>query len=613
MAGDTPSTGAPIVEVADLTVDLAAETVHRAGEPLELPHLSFRLLAALIRHAPNRVDKDTLIDDVWQGGVVSDETLAQRVRLLRQALGEDSRSPRYIAAVRGRGYRLICPVSVRTSGGRAVPSRRWLLVAASVLGVAGLLAGLWLARTAPPISSVEAVAVLPFDDLSPGGGYRYFADGMQEELLSRLTRFGDLAVLSRTSTERFRGSAVTIPDIGRRLGADAVIEGSVRVAGPQVRITVQLIDAANDRHLWADSYERELTVRDVFAIQADVANQVARALALEYAAANRSQTPGIPTENLAAYNAYLLGRYHTFRQTAGDLAQAVEHLENATALDPQFAEAYAALGWAHSFRGTSYGRQRPGDVYPKAREAALRALAIDSDLADARSLYADILTWYDWDFQAAEREYRKTEAIDPYTVLGYALFLSSQQRHDEAIERVERRLSVHPDDPYVHVNAGWRYLHAGDFERAVAAGERGRSHPDAASLIGHAQLGAGRVIDAIATFEADLATTGRRPRQVANLASAFFRAGRVAEGRDLLAELERAARERYVSPVVLAAPAFAAGDADTGFARLRDAVKQRDRGVIFLKVTPMLDDYRDDPRYETLLRDVGLVDVSSRI
>lgn len=593
--------------VDDLVVDLGAGTVTRDGLAIDLPDLSFRLLAALLRHAPGRVDKDQLIADVWEGGVVSDETLAQRIRLLRQALGESSQSPRYIAAVRGRGYRLISQVRPFDGRPERRKSRPALAVAAAGMVLAGLL--LWYAAqdaaTDRESGVPVALAVLPFTDMSETRKHQFFADGMHDELLSRLASIDGLSVISRTSVEPYRDRDLRLPDIAAALGADMIIEGSVRVDGDQLRITVQLIDAATDRHRWAESYDRELSVQNIFTIQHEVAEQIARALQVGHVAPSGVSSP-LPTDSLEAYNLYLLGRYHAFRQSPGDLEMAVDFLEEATRLDASFAEAYAVLGWAWGFLGTEYGGRKPRDVYPKAKEAALRALSLDADLADARTLYADILTWYDWDFEAAEREYLKTIELEPLNVLGYGLFLSARERHDEAIAVVEQRLAATPDDPYVRVNAGWRYFHAGLYDRAAAAAKSGARHPDSTSLLGWSRLAMGENDAAIRAFEADIDQYGRGPRQLSNLAAASFEAGMPEAGRALLQELLRMSEQAYVSPALVATVYFAADDPDTGFELLEEALQQRARDLIFLRVSWMLKGYRDDPRYEDLVARVGL-------
>jgi len=596
------------LRILDIHIDMASGTVWRDAEVIDLPNLSFRLLGALARRAPAMIGKDELIAEVWGDVVVSDETLMQRVRLLRQALGDDSQNPRYITAVRGRGYRMNAPVEAVTAGAESTPpnrSLRWrigIAVAITIIIVLGLSIGL---RGGPEPLAISTLAVLPFNDMSEDGNFGYFADGMQEELLARLSRLDEVAVLSRTSAEQFRTTTGSVPDISRALKADAIIEGSVRVIGDKVRITVQLIEGATDQHLWAETYEQEMTVANIFAIQNEVANRIAEALQIEYQR-QQSASLGLPTADIEAYDLYLLGRYHTFRQTPESLDLAVQYLERAIEIDANFAEAYATLGWAYSFLGTGYGRRQPRTVFPQAREAALRALELDDQLADAHSLYADILAWYDWEFELAESEYRRTITLDPLNVLGYALFLSTQGRHNEAVEMVERRLEVSRDDDYVQVNAGWRYLHAGRLDDAIRAASRARSHPDAPSLLGFSKLAQGEQAEAIAVFEEDLRRQGRGQIQLGNLAYAYFRAGDEAGARELLDELEAEAESRYLSPLLLAAVYFASGDDARGYALLNDAVDARARGVIFLDVSPSFEDQRNDPRFLTILQRVGL-------
>ncbi len=590
--------------VLDLEVDLDRETVRRVKQTIDLPDLSFRLLAVLIRHAPHRVSKDELINEVWDHTVVSDETLAQRVRLLRQALGEDSQNPRYFSSVRGRGYRLIC--DVKPLGEAASQHKtRSRLIGAALLAFAALLFLNELHDESPPAPPENSIAVLPFADMSADSDYGYFADGMQEELLTRLTDIGGLDVSSRTSVEAYRSTSLGIPEIAELLGVSAIIEGSVRIDEDRVRITVQLIDAQSDQHLWADNFDSTLSVQNIFSIQEEVATKIAEALRLEYTRNTNPAPLQLPTASLAAYSAYLLGRYHTFRQTPDDLALAVAHLTEATTLDPEFAEAFASLGWAYSFLGTSYGNVPPREVYPQAKEAALKALALDSNLSDARTLYADILTWYDWDFVAAEREYKKTLQLNPLNVLGYALFLGSQKRHAEAIELIERRIQAQPDDVYVRVNAAWRFLSAGQYERALEEAMRAGNHPDAPAVLGWATLALGDTQGAISIFELDLKSRGHMPSQLSRLAAVYFLSGNRTKGEELLGELEAMAASEYFSPALLSEVYFAADDVDNGFVSLQNAVDARAREVIFMQVNHSLDGWRDDPRYLDLVRSIG--------
>ncbi len=595
------------LRILDIDIDTGSGTVWRRNVVIDLPELSFRLLATLAHEAPAMVSKDDLIAKVWGDVVVSDETLMQRVRLLRQALGDDSQNPRFIASVRGRGYRLASPVEVipaRNTQHRYF--RRWpLVLGAIVLGAAAAFVVTDGREDGPQPPMISTLAVLPFEDLSEDKRFGFFADGMQEELLTRLAGLEEVAVLSRTSVERFRDSEDSIPEISALLDADGIIEGSVRVSDDRLRITVQLIDGADDKHLWAESYDEELTVENVFAIQERVANSIAEALKAEYQQ-QQSNALGLPTNDVEAYNLYLLGRYQTFRQTPENLELAVQYLQQATERDTEFAEAYAALGWAYAFQGTGYGRSDPGSVFPLAREAALRALEINDRLADAHSLYGDILTWYDWEFRLAEVEYRRTMALDPLNVLGYALLLSSQSRHDEAIELVNTRLRAAPDDDYVKINAGWNLWRAGRYAEVIDLALQVRDHPDAYSLLGFAYLHSGEITMALAAFEEDIRRQGRGQTQLGNLAGAYFKAAEPAKAQSFLDELEGQADTEIVSPLMLSWIYFAKGNEARAYELLESAVDIRERGVIFLNVSSSFSEQREDPRFIAILERVGL-------
>lgn len=595
------------LRVLDFDIDTASGTVWCRDEVIDLPELSFRLLVTLALKAPAMVSKDDLISAVWGDVIVTDESLMQRVKLLRQVLGDDSQNPRYIASVRGRGYRMAAPVEVIPAGARNAKNRssRRLgavvgVVVLAILAVLGVSIGF---QEEPP--AIHSLAVLPFNDLSEDQSFGYFADGMQEELLARLAGLEGVSVLSRTSVERFRNTSDSIPDIAGSLGADGIIEGSVRVSDDRLRITVQLIDGAADQHLWAESYEEALTVENVFAIQEKVANSIAEALRAEYQR-RQSDALGLPTTDIEAYNLYLLGRYQTFRQSPENLKLAVQYLEQATERDPDFAEAYAALGWAYAFQGTDYGRSVPRSVFPLAQKAALRALELDDRLADAHSLYADILTWYDWRFQLAEIEYQRAMALDPLNVLGYALFLSSQSRHEEAIELVERRLAAAPEDDYVNINAGWTYVRAARYKDAIAAAAKVQDHPDTLRLLGFGHLGNAENTAALAAFEEDIRQQGRGQVQLFNLAYAYFKVGRSSDAEEFLDELEGQAETRFVSSLMLAAIYFAKEDEDRGYELLESAVEDRERGVIFLNTSSAFAGQHNDPRFIAILQRIGL-------
>ncbi len=624
MSADPSKSSEVLLQVGDLLVDTYARTVLSNGEVVDLPDLSFRLLLALARHAPNRVGKEELIAEVWEGLEVGDETLTQRVRLLRQAISEDNDRSNYIQTIRNQGYRLAVPVvspaesarsaasTTEQSAQPAVPSSPASWKSALLVPIAAcLVLAVYLGfRDNAPVSSppsAQGIAVLPFTQLATERDNDYFALGIHEELLNRLSEIEDFAVVPHRSVLPYQASDLSAAELAQALNVEAIVEGSVRLTGDQVRINAQLIDGQTDRYIWSKSFERELSIENLFAIQAELAAAIADSLQVQLSEPQRASLVSLPTEDLEAYNLYLLGRYHTSRYTPSDLAQAVALLRNAVEIDPQFGQAWASLGWAYSFQGTSYGDHPPTEVYPRAREAALRALALDSELADAHSLYGDILSWYDWDWEAAEREYRRSLELDPFNaLLSYVLFLGTQLRHDEALVLVQNLLNEFPQDPAVHINAAWRYMLARDFERAISQAQLAGNHADVLAVQGWANLFMGNTGAALDLFSKDVAAKPGDSRAHSNLAVATIRNGDKERGQALLDQLLTKSEGEYVAAELIAVVFFELGELDAGFEWLGRAFAERSRGLIFLLEDPIYDGVREDPRFSRLLVRLGL-------
>lgn len=598
--------------VDDLRVDAKRGNVTRNAVELALPELSFRLLLALVKAAPNRVAKDQLIAEVWAGGVVSDETLTQRVRLLRQALGDSLKQPRYIAAVRNFGYRLVAPVTAgQSEPNLEVPSvpthRRHWLIAACLLSLLVAVAAMLYQPSIPDSGSVRgrSIAVLPLRNLNADVGQEYLVDGIHYELINRLSRLDGLSVVSRTSVLPYVESGLKSSEIAEQLRVDFLLEGDVQRSGDRLRVHVQLIDGANDRNVWSQVFERNFSMQSLFEIQSTVAENLASALQLEISGTDRSKLVRLPTTDLANYDRFLLGRHHVYKLSSQDLAIAVGLLEQVVSKDPAYAQAWAALGRAYAFQASGYADVMPVDIYPKALAASQQALQLNPNLADAHSLQADLLAWYEWDWLAAEKAYQTTMALDPGNVAGYALFQSVLTRHEAAVTLITSLTARYPNDSFYRINSAWRYLNARQYGEALREAERSVGRPDALSIRGWALLGLNDVEGAVAAFERDLAVRPNSPIAQSNLAIAQIRAGRVEQGRAWLAQLLEAVEVRYVQATSIAALYFALGEADHGFAWLQRAKNERDRGIIFLQVDHAYDGYRDDQRYRELLEDLG--------
>ena len=422
--------------IADLILDIDAVRLWRGGEEIELPTLSFDLLVVMVRHAPAVVTFDQLMDEVWGDVVVNPETVTQRVKLVRDALGDDSASPRYIAPVRGRGYRLIpTPQPVHES---AQP-RAWqgIRAAAIVAGILGIAVVAWLTLDPPgassgsgnvPVTDARAIAILPFANMSSDPDNEAIADGIHDDVLTQVARISSLRVISRTSVELLDRD-LSIPEIAESLGVGTVLEGSVQRVGDNVRINVQLIDGSSDYHLWSQTYDRELNATNVFFIQSDIATRIADNDEL-----SRLQTP--PTEVFAAYEAYLLGRRNQRNRVTTELERSRAYFEQAIELDPDYAQAYLELARTLQML-SSYGTLPAAIAGDRAMALVTRALELDEQLGEAYAARGMLRTRR-LEFDGAEADFRVAMRLapnHPETHTGYADLLRFRNRTDEAVER----------------------------------------------------------------------------------------------------------------------------------------------------------------------------------
>lgn len=409
----------------DLCVDAGSIRVSRDGQPLRLPGLSFDVLLALVRAAPNVVSIDQLMQQAWPGLVVSPETVSQRVKLLREALGDDSRDPRYVAVVRGRGYRFVASVTPLAAEPGAPPAaRRWRSWAA--LGALALLVApaIYLALENDPAPAVPAaaalgensIAVLPFENRSSDGAEgALLADGIQDDLLTQLARVASLEVISRSSVMAYRGSRKNLRVVGQELGVAHILEGSVQQAGGRVRVNVQLIDARSDAHRWAETYDRELTAQNLFAIQTEIAEAVSRAL-LGVLPVQQAESARVATSDTGAYLAYLAGKFQHhawFIDNAPDgLRLAAEHFRRAAQLDPDFAAAHAALARVMMERYWQGEAKSAGDL-AEARRRVARALELAPHLPEARVALGFYHYYGFRDYARALAEFEQAERLMP--------------------------------------------------------------------------------------------------------------------------------------------------------------------------------------------------------
>jgi TolB-like protein/DNA-binding winged helix-turn-helix (wHTH) protein len=603
------------VRLGDFQLNADSGELSRNGRKVRLPDQSFRILQVLLERPGELVTRDELRERLWTADtfVDFDAGLNNAVKKLRDALEDSSEHPRFIETVPRRGYRLIAPIN-----GPPTPRRRPLWVVAATLAVAGLAVAVslpttrtWLGRRlgfSGPEPALRSLVVVPFVNLSGDATHDYFVDGVTDALTTDLAQIRTLRVISRTSAMQYKGAAKRLTEIARELDVDAAVEGTVSRAGDRVVVRAQLIQAAGDRHLWADSFDRD--ERDVLMLQADIALAIARAVRLQIRPDEQQRVARARAVNPEAYDAYLRGRFEWNRRTPAGMLKAIKHFEDSIAKDPRYAPAYSGLSDTYRFLDNQ-GLSAPAAAMPKAETAARQALALDDSLAEAHASLAGVLYRYRWEWQAAEREFSRSLELDPNYAEGrraYGIYLSVMRRFDESAEQLRRAQQLNPLSQSYSMAVAQALLLAGRRDEAFAAVDRvrglfPRASPAVHIFLGHDHVLQRRWAEAIAAYEEG--TDPGRPTPWLGLA--YGMGGRIAEARATLTALHQRARTEYVSPLFFATVHLGLGERDDVFRLLEEAYEQRSidlRGFtegLFLFL-------HDDPRFQDLLRRMGLAD-----
>lgn len=463
-----------------------------------------------------------------------------------------------------------------------------------------------------PSARVRSLAVLPFANTSPDRDNEYFSDGLAEELLNALARLEGLRVPARTSSFAFKGRNIDIREIGRTLGVDSVLEGSVRKAGARLRITAQLIDVADGYHRWSATFDRELS--DVFAIQEEITRAIVDALEFALPADRRPLVSATSTDP-KAYDLYLHGLhdFHAFVKNYSEkrLQTALARFEESVKQDPNFAPAHAWHAVATVHLADDF--LSPREVYPRARLSAERALELDPQLAEAHAVKGGIKLFYDRDVKGAERALNRAIELNANLVLARiysALLLSAVRRHDEAIQHARYAMDVDPLGTLAAWGLGWTLYRAGEFDAAAKHARQSiEAEPEDAVAwlqLGASQLEQNRAKEALDSIRQATALASDHQFYLAVLSYAAARAGLVDEARTLAGRLEERSRERYVPPSEIAYAHVGLGDFDTAFQWLERAAAERDTMLVFLDVEPVFAPLRGDRRYGELRHKAGL-------
>jgi TolB-like protein len=418
--------------------DFRAGELRKRGVKVKLQEQPLQILQMLLEHPGDVVTRDELRNKIWPADTFVDfeQGLYNAVRRLRDALKDSAEKPHFIETLSRRGYRFIGTVD-------ATPRQ------------------------------IESLAVLPLEGLSRDPEQEYFAEGLTEALITTLAKIGELRVVSRTSAMQYKGVHKRLREIAQELGVDAIVEGTVLRAGRRVRITAQLIDATRETHLWAESYERDL--RDVLALQSDVAQAVAREIRIKLTPHEQVQLAQERPVNPEAYEAYLKGRYHWSRGSRESLNRAIQYFNDAIRFDPSYGPGYAGIAEAYSDLAL-FVFQPPTKVFPKAKDAALKAIEIDSNLAEAHGALASVAWSYDWDWLGAEKEYERAfelRPVSPSTRSRYSLYLINMGRVHEAMSEARQAHKFDPLSPVATGTVGWVYMLARQYDEALVWYKRG--------------------------------------------------------------------------------------------------------------------------------------------
>ncbi len=482
-----------------------------------------------------------------------------------------------------------------------------------LIGVVILLAllsafilGRWRGRSRESGSAhFRSLAVLPLDNISDDSSQEYFAQGMTEELTTKLAQISALRVISRTTVMQYKGTHKPLSDIARELQVDAVVEGSVMRVGDRVRITAQLIEASTDRHLWAKDYEEPL--KDVLRLQDEVAQAITREVKIKLTPKEQERLASSRPVNSEAHEAYLKGRYHFNLGTEEHYREAIQYFEQAAKIDPNYASAYAGL--ADCYWATN--ELSPRVAMPKAKQYVLKALAIDDALADAHATLATIKFYGDWDWPGADKEFKYAIQLNPSFAEAhrmYSAFLMEMGRHDEASVQVRTAQELDPLSVATILTAGWTFYYARQYEQALQQCSKALQFANSASIhdcIGSAYLGKGDYPHAIAEFGVIESDPGSDPLRLVNLGRAYAMSGRRTAAQKILKDLSASSKVHYVPPYFFAMIQAALGNKNEAFSWLEKAYDQRDSYLIRLKVDDAVDGLRSDPRFEKLLRRVG--------
>jgi len=606
MPGPSPQ---PRVSFGSFEVNPSTGELRKQGIRIRLHEKPLQVLLALLEHPGEVVTRKELQERLWPGDtfVEFENGLNNAISRLREALSDTAESPRFIETVPRRGYRFLPEISPAAFSSPASGSfGRWLLAILLSVGAA-LVLGAAFHFALPRPKAIQSLAVLPFRNLGVGTSDDYFTDGMTDAVTTELAKLGVSKVISETSVAQFKDTKRTVPDIARTLKVDAIVEGAVLREGNQVRITVQLIGGDTDRHLWAESYHRQMT--DILTLQDEIALGVAHAIKLELSPGAAGQSASPKPVNANAYEAYLKGRY--FMQKRDESARrAKDYFQQAIQLDPGYAPAYAGLAEYYALDD----ELPPSEALPKAREYTQDALRLDSTLPDSHTSLAYIYFYFDWNWPGADQEFKRAIALAPGLAPShrwYAIYLAAMGRAAEATAEAQRAEDLDPLSVSAHDAAAIVAVCIGQYDQSISEGRK-ILELDSNDLRAYADLAVAHFQktmyqEALQDAEKGLAVSHRDPFFLSILAFVHGRLGQMQQAEKLVEEMRADSKSRIVAPYFFATALVGMNKQHEAMEALEEGYKARDAYMVGLNSTPWFDPLRSDPRFQDLLRRMNLL------
>ncbi len=619
---------------AEFELDTARRKLYRDGRSVTLYSKTFDLLEFLAEKSGTVITKNDILNRVWAGQFVEEANLSVQISALRKALGESKDAPRFIVTIPGTGYKFVADVHNpgdtpdqesrelaardeeinKLAAGRIGESRsdqRYALFAAAGLGLL-ILFGLAAYRyfSDDQEKRIDSIAVLPFVSQNLNSGNEYLADGLAESVIYSLSGLPELRVMSRNSTFRYRGSEADAKSIGLELNVQAILTGRVVQQNDNLSVSAELVSANDNSVIWGEQFTRKMS--DLERLQTEIAEAFSQKLRPKVINTGIYPADRPQLDNPETYRLYLLGRYHLNRLTDDDFRKAADYFQQVIARQPNYAPAYAGLAESHH-RLSGYNAVSPHHGFPKAREAALKALELDPTLAEAHATLAAVKHLYDWDWPAAEAEFMRAIELNPNssdTRQTYGFYLSTLGRFDEAIAEIRRAQELDPLSIEKIAGLGEVHYLRRNYDQAIEHYHKvldmepnsGFAH----WATGRALLANGKYEEAIAAFRQSIPLSGDSPDERAELARAYARMGRQEDAVKIVDELKRMSESRYVAPVSIASIYGELGNPDLAFTWFDKAVADKDFLLVLLKVDPMFDNVRADARFAVILRRVGL-------